>query len=99
MRALKYHVATSLDGFIARPEGSFDGFLQEGDFVTDYVDSWAGYDTVLMGRRTYDVGLKVGVTNPYPALRTYVVSRTLSPSPYPAVSDCRPGDPVWPNTE
>jgi len=86
MRALKYHVATSLDGFIARPDGSFDGFLQEGDFVADYVDSWAGYDTVLMGRRTYDVGLKVGVTNPYPALRTYVVSRTLSPSPDPAVT-------------
>jgi dihydrofolate reductase len=86
MRTLKYHVAASLDGFIARLDGAFDAFVQEGDFVSDYVDSWSGYDTVIMGRRTYDVGLKAGVTNPYPSLRTYVVSRTLAPSPDPAVT-------------
>jgi dihydrofolate reductase len=86
MRTLKYHVAASLDGFIARPDGSYDAFLQAGDFVTDYVDSWSGYDTILMGRRTYEIGLKAGVTNPYPTLRTYVFSRTLGPSPDPAVT-------------
>ncbi|HWO23077.1 MAG TPA: dihydrofolate reductase family protein [Kofleriaceae bacterium] len=86
MRTLKYNVATSLDGFIARPDDSYDAFLQEGDFALDYVDSWSGYDTVLMGRRTYEIGLKVGVTNPYPTLRTFVFSRTLAPSPDPAVT-------------
>jgi dihydrofolate reductase len=43
------------------------------------------FDTVLMGRKTYDVGRQVGVTNPYPHLHQYVFSRTLTASPDPAV--------------
>lgn len=36
------------------------------------------FDTVLMGRKTYEVGLKVGIANPYPQMQQYVFSRTLS---------------------
>jgi dihydrofolate reductase len=36
------------------------------------------FDMVLMGRRTYEVGLKVGIANPYPQMQQYVFSRTLS---------------------
>jgi dihydrofolate reductase len=36
------------------------------------------FDTVLMGRRTYEVGLKVGIGNPYPQMQQCVFSRTLS---------------------
>ncbi len=43
------------------------------------------FDTVLMGRNTYEVGAAIGVTNPYPHLRQYVISRTLAGSPDPAV--------------
>lgn len=86
MRTLKYHVATSLDGFIARADGTYDAFPKEGDHIPDYFSSFAGYDTVVMGRGTYEPALKVGVTNPYPALRTYVFSRTLAPSTDPAVT-------------
>lgn len=86
MRTLKYHVATSLDGFIARPDGSYDAFPQQGDHILDYFDSFASYDTVVMGRGTYEPALKAGITNPYPTLRTYVVSRTLASSPDPAVT-------------
>jgi dihydrofolate reductase len=35
------------------------------------------FDTVLMGRATYDVARKAGVTSPYAHLKQYVFSRTL----------------------
>ncbi|MVA75450.1 dihydrofolate reductase [Auraticoccus sp. F435] len=43
------------------------------------------FDTVVMGRRTYDPALVEGITSPYAHLRQYVVSRTLE-SPDPAVT-------------
>lgn len=81
MRKLKYHVACTVDGFIARPDGAFDCFLAEGEHVTDYLDSFKSYDAVLMGRKTYEVGLQLGVTNPYPMMKQYVFSRTMQESP------------------
>lgn len=85
MRKLVYHVASTVDGFIAREDHSFDCFPMEGDHVTDYLASLSGYSAVVMGRRTYDLGLAVGVTDPYPMLETYVFSRTLKESPNPRV--------------
>jgi dihydrofolate reductase len=43
------------------------------------------FDTVLMGRRTYEVGSASGITSPYPHLRQFVVSSTMPDSPDPAV--------------
>jgi dihydrofolate reductase len=43
------------------------------------------FDTVISGRRTYEIGLAAGVTNAYPHLRHVVFSRTLGLSPDPAV--------------
>ncbi len=50
------------------------------------------FDTVVMGRRTYDPALQVGITSPYAHLRQVVVSRSLE-SPDPAVTVVRQ-DPV-----
>ena len=39
MRKLKYYVACSVDGFIARKDGSFNDFVFEGEVVNDYHSS------------------------------------------------------------
>lgn len=39
------------------------------------------FDTVLMGRNTYEIGSKVGVTSPYGHLRQYLFSSSLEQSP------------------
>ena len=43
------------------------------------------FDTVLMGRRTYEVALNEGITSPYAPLRQFVVSRSLPETPDSAV--------------
>jgi len=66
------------------------------------------FDCVLMGRRTYEVGVKEGITNPYPHMHQYLFSHTLQHSLDPAVelvsSDPvafvqelkqRPGKDIW----
>jgi dihydrofolate reductase len=37
------------------------------------------FDTLVMGRGTYQPGLDLGIANPYAHLRSYVVSTTLAP--------------------
>jgi dihydrofolate reductase len=51
------------------------------------------FDAVVMGRGTYEVGLSLGVTSPYPQLDQYVVSRTMAQSPDPNV-ELVSGDPL-----
>jgi dihydrofolate reductase len=102
-RRLIYYVACTVDGFIARKDGSFDCFLFEGEHFRDLIARFPEtfpahlrpalgvpedarcFDTVLMGRLTYEVGLREGVTSPYAPLRQYVVSRSMPQSPDPAV--------------
>lgn len=38
------------------------------------------FDTLVMGRGTYQPGLDAGLTNPYAHIKTYVVSSTLAPT-------------------
>jgi dihydrofolate reductase len=90
MRKLKYHVASSADGFIAHEDDTYGAFMQErlvkdSEHITDYLASFATYGAVLMGRRTYEPALKVGVTDPYPMMDTYVFTRSMKESPHPHV--------------
>ncbi|MFJ4710688.1 dihydrofolate reductase family protein [Streptomyces sp. NPDC088785] len=43
------------------------------------------FDTVIQGRRSYQVGLDAGLTSPYGHLREYVLTRSLGESPHPNV--------------
>jgi hypothetical protein len=38
-RKLVYHVACTLDGFIAHENHTVGGFLEEGDYIPDYLES------------------------------------------------------------
>ena len=73
--------ACSLDGFFARKDDSVDWLMwseEAGEIMRDY---WKSIDTVVMGRKTYEVGLKMtkGNGNPYAGLKSFVFSRTLKP--------------------
>jgi len=52
-RRVIYSVASSLDGFIARPGGEYDWIPE--DPAIDWGEFLDRFDTVLMGRRTYEV--------------------------------------------
>ncbi|MVU76525.1 dihydrofolate reductase [Nocardia sp. ET3-3] len=43
------------------------------------------FDTVLMGRKTHDFGVRTGTSSPYAHLRQFVVSTTLPENPAPDV--------------
>ncbi len=86
-RTIEYYVATSIDGFIAREDGSFADFAPDQTQLALYLDRiQTQYDTVLMGRATFEVGLSQGVRDPYPWLDTHVFSNTLEPGSVPEVS-------------
>ena len=51
------------------------------------------FDTVLMGRASYQPGLDLGVTSPYAHLRQYVFSTTITESPDLGV-EIVAGDPI-----
>jgi dihydrofolate reductase len=51
------------------------------------------FDTVIMGRGTYQPALDINVTSPYAHLRQYVVSRSIPEIADPAV-ELVPGDPI-----
>lgn len=51
MAKLVYHIATTLDNFIADLDGNADSsiFLYEGEHVTDFITDVQQYNAVLMG--------------------------------------------------
>jgi dihydrofolate reductase len=83
MRKVVYGGACSLDGYLAREDGSVD-WLMFGDEAAELMkDSWSRFDTMLMGRKTYEVAMANGPQgsngDPY-GIETYVFSTTLDPT-------------------
>ncbi|MGI9551679.1 MAG: dihydrofolate reductase family protein [Aurantibacter sp.] len=80
MRKIVYYVAISLDGFIAGPEDDISGFVHQEELVHKYLNDLKGYDTVIMGRKTYELGYKFGLEPgqpAYPHMQHYLFSKTL----------------------
>lgn len=80
MRTVTFGAACSLDLYIAREDGAVD-WLQWTDEVASITgELWKTLDTVIMGRKTYEVAVQSGTTS-YPGMKNYVFSRTLIESP------------------
>ena len=82
MRRVRYQVACSLDGYIAAPDGGYDWIVIDPDI--DFAAMFAEYDTLLMGRVTYELMKKNG--EDYPGMQIVVFSRTLKPEDHPGVT-------------
>ncbi len=80
-RLLRYQVATSLDGFIAGPSGEYDWITE--DPTLDLEAYARQFDTLLMGRLTYELALSQGSMLKSMGMKVVVVSTTLDPSHHP----------------
>jgi dihydrofolate reductase len=87
MRRVRYRVAASLDGYIAGPNGEIDWIVH--DPGVDFASLYAGIDTVLLGRRTYELTRQPGAPAWPAGWRLYVFSRTLDAAAHPAVTVVR----------
>ena len=75
MRQVRYSVAMSLDGYIAGPDGEFDWIPMDPDI--DFGAMFARFDTLLLGRKTYETVRQQGGGPAAPGTRSYVFSTTL----------------------
>ncbi|WP_375561532.1 dihydrofolate reductase family protein [Bernardetia sp. OM2101] len=81
MRKIIYYVACSLDGFIAGENEDISQFIFEGNGVTKYQNDLKEFDTVIMGRKTYEFGYKYGLEvgkAAYSTMEHYIFSDNLT---------------------
>ena len=84
MRKVTFGGSNSLDNFFARKDDSVDWLLWDKEVGSIMKEFWKTIDTVVMGRRTYEVAMKGG-TAAYPRVKTYVFSRTLKKSSHKGI--------------
>ncbi|WP_299402799.1 dihydrofolate reductase family protein [Acaryochloris sp. IP29b_bin.148] len=82
------HTNGSHAGFSQDPDYFSDLFATFPETVPSHLRDAMGiqaenqwFDTVLMGRHTYEIGLKEGVTSPYSHMEQYLFSRSVPESP------------------
>ena len=93
MRKIVYYVATSLDGFISGPGGDISGFVTGGEGVDQYLKDLQDFDTVIMGKHTYEFGYQYGLKPgqpAYPHMKHYIFSESME------LEDCHPNVKVVP---
>src|ERR1051325_3172045 len=77
MRKVIFGGAISLDNFIARKDGAVDWLLWSKEVNHIMKDMWSTIDTIVMGRKTYEVAQRMGAGGGQASAKTYVFSRTL----------------------
>jgi dihydrofolate reductase len=80
-------IATSLDGFIARPDGALDWLPAGGGEPHGYDEFIATVDAILIGRKTFETVLSFDAW-PYGRKPVVVLSRTLSAVTVPEGAVC-----------
>jgi dihydrofolate reductase len=103
VRQLTYFIASTIDGRIAAPDGSFDFFPMDPAYLAALARDWGDalptaahrafgteppgtrFDTVVMGRGTFEPAMRAGIANPYGHLDTYVYSASLDPTEHPEI--------------
>ena len=83
MKRIRFSAAVSLDGHIAGPNGEADWIVPDPE--TDFRALMAQFDTLLVGRRTFEAMVRTKRTT-MPGIRTVVVSTTLRQVDYPEVT-------------
>ena len=83
MRRVRYGVAASLDGYIAGPNGEADWITLDPE--VDFAEIWAQFDTLLMGRRTYQAAVQRLGEAAFSGITSVVFSRTLKQDQNPKV--------------
>lgn len=82
MKRIVYYVASSIDGFIAGVNEDVSGFIYNGPGPERYIEDLKSFQTVIMGRNTYEFGYKFGAipgepSPAYPHMKHYVFSDKL----------------------
>jgi dihydrofolate reductase len=84
MRRVRYSVAMSLDGYVAGPNGESDWIVIDPEI--DFAALASSFDTMLMGRNTYEAARQQGGGPAMPGMQAYVLSSTLRQSDCPGVT-------------
>jgi len=74
----------SLDGYIAGPDGEYDWIVMDPDI--DFQALFSAYDTVLLGRKSYEASKNQSAGGGMPGMESYVFSRTLRQADCPGVT-------------